>query len=148
MFMRRHRLFQLLSATVMVAGMGAALVLCDRLITRERAELQRNAELDAQRIAARVQAGVMSGVPPLSALGAWWLSQGKPLDREDWRTDGQLFLARSTGLLQAAWISSNGFQEWSAKPAAEPRLKRGPPDIRLQRLIPATAYTCSPAISA
>jgi len=141
------RLLQVVSATVMLAGLAAALLLCNNIIQRERAELQRTTAAESRQVAAGLQAGVISSVEPLERLGRWWLSQGKPATKEDWRTDGQLFLSRSPGLRQASWVGRDGYREWLAVPGSDPLVRRTLPDDRVRQLIAAAQSRRALAIS-
>src|SRR5579863_847247 len=120
--MRRFFVLRVVSGVILLSGLVAALVLCKRVIAREREELRTTTEAHARRIATQVQSGILGAVEPLKRLGQWWLTQGKPAEREDWDTDGQLFLTHSPGLQKALWIDSKGRQRWSAVPGAVPDL--------------------------
>src|SRR5437763_10849703 len=135
--MRRYRFFQVVSATVMLAGLLAAVLLCSSIIRRESAELQRSTEAEARQTAVRLQAGAIASVEPLERLGRWWLSQGKPGNKEDWRTDAQLFLSRSPGLRQASWVDTEGYRQWLAVPGANPIVRPTRPDERIRQTIAA-----------
>jgi PAS domain S-box-containing protein len=54
---------------------------------------------------------------------------------EDWRTDGQLFLARAPGLREAMWIGRDGLQHWSAVPGGDVHTSAKQPDPRLVPLL-------------
>src|SRR5512140_2894851 len=133
--MRRFILFRVVTAMVMLSGLVATALLCSRLMSRERAELRSTTEAHAGRIGSQVQAGVLAAVEPLARLGQWWLTQGKPTDRDDWATDGQLFLSKSPGLREAHWVGADGWQHWSAVPGAAPNTTRTRPDDRILREI-------------
>ncbi|HTS63262.1 MAG TPA: ATP-binding protein [Candidatus Acidoferrales bacterium] len=145
--MLRHRLLHAISAAVMLAGLVAAVLLCNNIIRRESAELQRTSEAEARRIAAHFQAGMLASLEPLEQLGRWWLSQGKPEAREDWRTDGQLFLSKALGLRQALWVGADGFEHWVATPGADPKISRSRPNDRIRRVIAAANARRSITIS-
>ena len=136
--MRRVIVFWTVSATVMVSGLAATVVLCSKLISGERAELRSTTEANAQRIGSQVQTGVLAAIDPLERLGRWWLTQGKPTDPEDWATDGQLFMSRSPGLREALWVGRDGWQQWSAVPGGVPNITRTRPDERTLREIAST----------
>src|SRR5215472_9142597 len=108
--MNRHRVFRVVSAAVTLAGLVAAGSLCRSLIQRERAELRQTSEAEASQTASRFQAGIIAAVEPIQGLGRWWLSQGQPEAREDWRTDAQLFLTKAIGLREALWVDPHGYQ--------------------------------------
>src|ERR1051326_3518753 len=131
---RRPSVLQVVSATVMLAGLIAALVLCQRLISRERTELESTAANDVRQIAARLQSGILESIGPLDRLGRWWISQGRPADLDDWNTDGKLFLSNSPGIRTAYWIGTDGYLRWQATPGAPPRLRRSRPDTNLAQL--------------
>jgi PAS domain S-box-containing protein len=133
--MTRYRVFQAVSAAILVAGLAAAVILCNTLLTRERREIQTAVETETRHVASQFHAGVLNSVEPLREMGAWWFTQGKPLDLEDWRTDGQLFLSRSPGLRQAAWVGADGLQDWSAAPGSTPIPMHRPPEERVQQLV-------------
>lgn len=135
--MKRRIVIQAVSAAVMLTGLLAALLLCNKLIARQRAEILRVAGADVQHIATGLRSGLLASLTPLEQLGKWWLSQGKPLNLEDWRTDGQLFLSRCEGLKMAAWVGADGIQHWSAKQGSAPDTTRTRPDDRIVQLIQA-----------
>jgi signal transduction histidine kinase len=133
--MARLGFLQAVSIIIILATLYATLTLCGRLVQGERAELERRTRAQTQQIATQLQVGMMSAVEPLARLGSWWLSQGKPFDPEDWRSDAQLFLANAYGLRQALWVGSDGVERWSATPGSEPRTKPVRPDDAIRRLI-------------
>jgi signal transduction histidine kinase len=133
----RFTIFRAVSTVVLVTGLVAAILLCSKLLTKESAELRATTDANARRIALQVQTGVLAAIQPLERLGQWWLSQGKPADRGDWATDGQLFLTQSTGLRQAFWVDPSGWQRWSAVPGSVPATDRIRPNDRIQREITA-----------
>jgi PAS domain S-box-containing protein len=135
--MTRHDVAQGVSAIIILAGLFATLTLCGKLVQRERDELERRTHAEAQQIATHLQTGMAGAIEPLAHLGTWWLSQGKPLDREDWRNDAQLFLADAHGLRQALWVGSDGVERWSAMPGRAPITKAVRPDDAIRRLIEA-----------
>ncbi|MBZ5620939.1 MAG: PAS domain-containing protein [Acidobacteriia bacterium] len=144
----KHRVvFQVVSSLVLLAGIVAAILMGSKLIAREQAELRRTREKEALHIASGLETGIRSSIEPLEQLGSWWLSQGKPFDLDDWRSDGQLFLSRSAGLRVAAWVGIDGFQHWSAERGAQPNLKRIRPDDRLRQMIGAARAHESIAVS-
>jgi signal transduction histidine kinase len=131
----RHDVVQGASAVIILAGLFATLTLCGSLVKRERAELERRTQAEARQIATHLQIGMMGAIEPLAHLGNWWLSQGKPFDREDWRNDAQLFLANASGLRQALWVGSDGVERWSALPGTAPITKPVRPNDAISRLI-------------
>jgi signal transduction histidine kinase len=133
--MTRHDLLQGASAVIILAGLFATLTLCGSLVQRERAELERRTQAEAQQIATHLQDGMTGALEPLAHLGTWWLSQGKPFDREDWRNDAQLFLPNASGLRQVLWVGSDGVERWSAIPGSPPTTKPVRPDDAIRRLI-------------
>jgi signal transduction histidine kinase/sensor domain CHASE-containing protein len=133
--MRRFVVFRVVSATVMLSGLIAAILLCSKLIDREQAELRYTTDANVRRIATQLQGGVSAALVPLERLGQWWLSQGKPMDREDWATDGRLFLSQSPGLRRAVWVSPERRQLWSASPGTAPDLARTVPEDRVLRTV-------------
>lgn len=133
----RFIVFRVVSVAVLIAGLSAAVLLCSKLLTKESAELQATTDANVRRIASQVQTGVLAAIQPLERLGQWWLSQGKPADRSDWATDGQLFLSQSPGLRQAFWVDPYGWQRWSAVPGSVPATDRIRPNDRIQREIAA-----------
>jgi PAS domain S-box-containing protein len=150
--MKRRLVFQAVSTAVMLIGLFAAIVLCKSLIIRQRAEILRAAAAETEHISIGLKAGLQESFEHLHRLGRWWLSQGKPFDLEDWRTDGQLFLSRSPGLRWAAWVGADGLQHWSAEPGAEPDTRRIRPDSRVGEVVGAArshdALTTSQIVSA
>src|SRR5471032_915116 len=133
--MTRHDIVQGASAIIILAGMFATLTLCASLVKRERDELERRTQAEAQQIATHLRIGMTAALEPLAHLGTWWLSQGKPFDREDWRNDAQLFLANASGLRQALWVGNDGVARWSAVPGSAPITKPVRPDDAIRRLI-------------
>jgi len=142
--MTRQGFLRAASGIIILATLFATLTLFGMLVQRERAELERRTQAEAQQIATHLRIGMMSAPePPLSHLGTWWLSQGKPLDQEDWRNDAQLFLINASGLRQALWVGSDGVERWSAMPRSAPITKPVRPDDAIGRLPPDTAVTIS-----
>jgi signal transduction histidine kinase len=143
----RHDVIEGASALIILAGLFATLTLCGNLVKRERAELERRTQAEAQQIATHLQIGMMGAIEPLAHLGNWWLSQGKPFDREDWRNDAQLFLANASGLRQALWVGSDGVERWSALPGSAPITKPVRPNDAISRLIGEAGSRDSLAVS-
>ena len=133
--MTRQSFLQATSVIIILATLFAMFTLCGMLVQRERAELERRTQAEAQQVATHLQTGMKGAIEPLARLGTWWLSQGKPLDREDWRNDAQLFLAYAYGLRQALWVGSDGVERWSAMPGGAPIAKTVRPDEAILRLI-------------
>jgi signal transduction histidine kinase len=134
--MTRQGFLKAASVIIILATLFATLTLFGMLVQRERAELERRTQAEAQQIATHLQIGMMSALaPPLAHLGTWWLSQGKPLDREGWRNDAQLFLNNASGLRQALWVGSDGVERWSAIPGSAPITKPVRPDDPIGRLV-------------
>lgn len=133
--MTRQGFLQATSVIIILATLFATLTLCVTLVQRERAEVERRTQAQAQHIATQLQIGMMGAFGPLARLGSWWLSQGKPFDPEDWRSDAQLFLANASGLRQALWVSSDGVERWSAVPGSAPTTKPVRPGDAIRRLI-------------
>jgi hypothetical protein len=109
--MRRFIILRVVFVLVFVSGLVAAVLLYSEVIRRKRAEVRSTTAAEGQRIALHVQKGVLAATEPLKRLGQWWLTQGKPAVREDWATDGQLFLSQSPGLSEALWGLSVGIRE-------------------------------------
>jgi signal transduction histidine kinase len=146
--MTRQDVLRGTSAVIILAGLFATLTLCGSLVKRERAELERRTQAEAQQIATHLEIGMMAALePPLTHLGTWWLSQGKPFDREDWRNDAQLFLANASGLRQALWVGIDGVQRWSALPGSAPITKPVRPNDAISRLIGEAVSRNSLAVS-
>jgi signal transduction histidine kinase/sensor domain CHASE-containing protein len=133
--MTRQGIFQTASVIIIFATLFATLTLGGMLVQRERAELERRTQGEAQQIATHLQIGMTGALEPLGHLGTWWLSQGKPFDQEDWRNDAQLFLTNASGLRQALWVGSDGVARWSAMPGSGPITKPVRPDDAIGRLI-------------
>jgi PAS domain S-box-containing protein len=138
---------RLLSGVILIAGLVSALLLFRRLIDKERQELQANSETQAQDLAMQLRSGILQSVGALQDLAKWWLSQGKPLDLEDWRKDGQLFLTRSPGLQRAIWIGRDDLQHWSAAPGFQPDLRVRRPEPHLSDVIAEARSTRAAVIS-
>ncbi len=124
--MRGFRVLQAISAAILIAGMGAAVYLCVDLLDRQQSELRQTTEADADHIANRLQTGILRNFEPLNQLAAFWLTQDRPLVKEDWDSDTHLFLGRTPGILQVAWVGTNGFVGWWAVPGAAPHTGRLP----------------------
>ena len=133
--MIRQRFLQATSVIIILAALFATLSLGGLLVRRERAELQRRTQAQAQLIATQLHIGMKNAFEPLTRLGSWWLSQGKPDDPEDWQSDAQLFLASATGLRQALWVGRDGVQRWSAVPGSIPSTKPIRTDNAIRRLV-------------
>jgi PAS domain S-box-containing protein len=112
--------FNAASVAVAFCGLAGTVALFERLTLRERAELGRRTEVEAQHIAGQIQNGVMERLDPLHRIGEWWVSQGRPLSPDDWETDAQLFLTAGAGLQQLSWMEANGSLSWSVRPGALP----------------------------
>src|SRR5450432_243719 len=121
----RQGVLQFASIIIILATLFATFTLCSSLVQRERAELERRTQAEAQQIATHLRIGMTAALEPLAHLGTWWLSQGKPFDLEDWRNDAQLFLTNASGLRQALWVGADGVERWSAMPTSEPTTKPG-----------------------
>lgn len=130
-FTRRRVLLGIASGAIMAVGLIATFALCGKLIHVEQAELRSTTAARARSIALQVQTGVLAAIEPLDRLGRWWITQGKPADAEDWATDGQLFLSHSTGLRAAMWVTTDGWQKWSAAPGETPSTAKVRPDRRI-----------------
>ena len=121
--MRRENLPRVASLVLTAFALSGTLILIDRLIKDERAELERRTNIESQFIATQVQLGVLNHVEPLERLGAWWVSQGRPMGPEDWGTDALLFLKRSSGLRRVFWFNPFALPGWSAVPGSPPDAK-------------------------
>jgi signal transduction histidine kinase len=53
-------------------------------------------------------------------MGEWWLTQGRPVASEDWKTDAQLFLRPDLGLREVVWMNPQGQAVWCVKPGGHP----------------------------
>jgi PAS domain S-box-containing protein len=133
--LKKRVLVRLFSTAVFLGGLTGAALLCLRLANGEREEIRRNTQARATGIAAHLQAGIINSIEPLGRLGTWWLSQGKPLARDDWQTDGELFLRRAQGLRNASWVGTDGFEYWSAGPGTVPKAGRVKPPALVTQLI-------------
>jgi len=71
----------------------------------------------------------MSSVDVLPRMADWWLTQGRPVAREDWETDAQLFLNPETGLRQVFWLGPEGKTSWCVHPG-------GVPDFHCKVVVP------------
>lgn len=130
-----RQIVRLLSGAILITGLVSSVLLFRRLVDKERQELRANSEADAQNVAMQLRSGILQSVGALQDLAKWWLTQGKPLDVDDWRKDGQLFLTRSPGLQHAIWIGRDGLQHWAAAPGSEPDTQVSQPDVRLRSVI-------------
>ncbi|HXB68780.1 MAG TPA: ATP-binding protein [Candidatus Acidoferrales bacterium] len=133
--MTRRAILKSASVVIILAALAAILTMCSALVQRERAESERRAQAEVRQIATQLQIGVMGALEPLARLGTWWLSQGKPLVSEDWRSDAQLFLGNAAGLRQAFWVGTDGVERWSAVPGSAPKTKPVHPDAAIRGLI-------------
>lgn len=145
--MRKQRIFRLVSIGVLLCGVVSTFIVCEVLVKRERAELERRTEEETKHIAAQLQTGILSSLEPLRRIGAWWISQGKPLDPEDWASDAQIFLASSSGLREISWIGTDGIQRWSAKPGSSPNVSAVPVSEEMRQLVNAARRRQSAALS-
>jgi hypothetical protein len=109
---------------VAACALGAAMVLAQGLVSRERQQLQGRTDAEAKYVAAQLRTAVLQSMDVLPRIGNWWLSQGRPEAREDWETDAQLFLQAGTGLRELVWIDTNGKTLWSVRPGAVPDFKK------------------------
>ena len=130
-----RQIVRLISGMILITGLFSAILLFQRLVEKERLELRANSEAQAQDVAMQLRSGVSQSVGALQDLAKWWLTQGKPLDLDDWRKDGQLFLTRSPGLQRAIWIGRDGLQHWAAAPGLAPEIHPTRPEARLQDLV-------------
>jgi signal transduction histidine kinase len=53
-------------------------------------------------------------------MGEWWLTQGRPVAAEDWKTDARLFLRADLGLREVVWMDPHGKARWCVKPGGNP----------------------------
>ena len=133
--MRRPAVFPVLSAIVLLSGLAAAILLCNKLVRLERAEFARRTEAQAQHIASQFESGIVALVEPLEHLGAWWISQSKPLDQSDWNSDARLFLTNSFGLRELFWVDRAGIERWSSVIGSDPHVAARPAREEFRRLI-------------
>ncbi len=139
---------RLLPFGISIAGLLAALMLCNLLVRRELTELSERTRAEAKHVGAQVRVGVLEAFDPLQRIAAWWLSQGRPLAPEDWETDAQLFVKAHTGLRMVTWVTPNGARSWPVRPG----VSRGPksyerPDEELQQVLKVARRLGSLAIS-
>ncbi len=104
----RSTIFVLLMPLLVAAcALGAATMLAQALVSRERQQLRGRTDAEAKYVAAQLRSAVLQSMDVLPRIGNWWLSQGRPEAREDWETDAQLFLQAGTGLRELVWIDTN-----------------------------------------
>src|SRR5438270_7620735 len=113
--MVRSQLFRAVPLAAMAAGLAAVLFLCSVLVDREEPSAQKRTEEQAKHLANQLRTGIHGVVQSLDRMGIWWTSQGKPLARDDWDSDAQLFLQNNSGLREVSWVDLNGVQIWSHK---------------------------------
>jgi hypothetical protein len=128
----RSTLFILLVPLLVAAcALGAAMMLAQGLVSRERQQLLGRTDAEAKHVAAQLQSAVLQSMDALPRIGNWWLTQGRPEAREDWETDAQLFLQAGTGLQELVWIDTNGRTLWSVRPGSLPDFHHHSPDTEL-----------------
>lgn len=121
--MRIRTLVNTVSVGVVLFGTIGTFKLCQVLVERERTQLRSRARFEAEQIAAQIRLGVLNRLGQMEKLGEWWLSQGKPLEKEEWQSDARLFLSGDAGLKQAMWLDGRAIQRWSIRPGALPDTK-------------------------
>src|SRR5260370_25460604 len=121
----RSTIFVLLMPLLVAAcALGAATMLAQALVSRERQQLRGRTDAEAKYVAGELRSAVLTSMEVLPRIGNGWLSQGRPEAREDWETDAQLFLQAGTGLRELVWIDTNGRTLWSVRPGAVPDFKK------------------------
>lgn len=128
----RSKLYIILMPLLVAAcALGAAMMLAQSLVSRERQQLLGRTDAEAKHVAAQLRFAVLQSMDVLPRIANWWLSQGRPEAREDWETDAQLFLQSGTGLRELVWIDAKGKTVWSVRPGAVPDFKHHAPDAEL-----------------
>lgn len=103
----RSKLYIILMPLLVAAcALGAAMILAQSLVSRERQQLLGRTDAEAKHVAAQLRFAVLQSMDVLPRIANWWLSQGRPEAREDWETDAQLFLRSGTGLRELVWIDA------------------------------------------
>jgi signal transduction histidine kinase len=115
----QERLLVSLPFAIAVCGLAATLVLSDVLVRRDLAQLQARTEAEAKHVASQVRVGTLQAFDPLRRIGAWWLSQGRPLAPEDWDADARLFVRSLAGLELVTWTDARGESSWSVQPGVD-----------------------------
>jgi len=99
---------------VALCGLAGTIQLTRTLVRRERMQWQQLTSAEAVHIARQLQTGIPERFDALRRVGAWWRSQGRPLNPDDWRTDMRLFLDPGSGLQRVTWMDVAGKTSWSA----------------------------------
>jgi signal transduction histidine kinase len=103
-----------------LCALGATLALSRAFTAREQAQLQLRTEAEAKHVASQLRASLLTSLDELPRMGEWWLSQGRPVASEDWKTDAQLFLRADLGLREVVWLNPQGKPLWCVKPGGKP----------------------------
>ena len=103
-----------------LCALAVTLAISRALTAREQAQLQLRTEGEAKHVASQLRASLLTSLDVLPRLGEWWLTQGRPADPEDWKTDAQLFLKAGLGLREVAWLSPEGRTLWCVQPGSNP----------------------------
>src|SRR5438067_1058364 len=111
--MRSSLYILLVPLLVAACALGAAMVLAEGLVSRERLQLVARTDAEAKHVASQLGSAVVQAMDVLPRIGNWWLSQGRPEARQDWETDAQLFLRSGTGLRELEWVDTFGNTLWS-----------------------------------
>lgn len=143
--MGRDSFLRVASIVLTAFALSGTLILTNRLIKVEREELERRTDLESQHIAAQLQLGALGNIEPLERLGAWWVSQGRPMGPEDWGTDALLFLKSSPGLKRIVWFNRAALLGWSAVPGSPPA-RKATAETEVKNLVERVRRSGSPAL--
>ncbi len=129
--MRSGLYILLVPLLVAACALGAAMMLAENLVSRERKQLLTRTDSEAKHVASQLSSAIIQAMDVLPSIGNWWLSQGRPEARQDWETDAQLFLRKGTGLRELVWIDTFDNTQWSVRPGEAPKFKSRPTDPEL-----------------
>jgi signal transduction histidine kinase len=108
----------LIAVVLAAVGLGGTYVLYKKVQETEFTHLDRRTATEVHHVVLETESGVSARLRSLDRLAAWWVSQGPPLDPEDWQSDSGLLLPRPEGLLEAVWIDTGLRVLWSVEPGA------------------------------
>ena len=84
--------------------------------TRDARQIQLHTDAEARHVAAQVKVELLQAFDPLQKIGAWWLSQGRPLAPEDWEDDAKLFVNTRARIQLVVWLDAKGARSWTVRP--------------------------------
>jgi signal transduction histidine kinase len=114
-----------IAVVLAVLGLGGTYVLYTQLQSMELQHLKRRTATELGHVAHQTQDGLAERLYALQSLAQWWISQGRPLDIEDWKSDSRLFLDRASGLAEVRWVDPGFHVQWSVHPGDLPAALSG-----------------------